>query len=133
MILDVESWDPPVESGASFSASYTVSTPLIVGATYQWFVDALDGGGYWLGTTATPGTFTVAGDVPPSNRPPVANAGPDQFLETDDPDGVAAVLDGSASYDPDGDPLSYTWTGAYGEVTGSIATVPVPLGVNVVT
>ena len=40
------------------------------------------------------------------NAPPVADAGPNQF-------GVAAgtvQLDGSASYDPDGDPITFQWT-----------------------
>ena len=39
------------------------------------------------------------------NTIPVANAGPDQAIPAD----VAVVLDGTASFDEDGDPLSYTW------------------------
>lgn len=39
------------------------------------------------------------------NTPPVANAGPDQVLRV----GEQAALDGSGSYDADGDPLTYAW------------------------
>ncbi len=49
------------------------------------------------------------------NDPPVADAGPDQI-------GVAAgviTLDGSASYDPDGDPITYQWS----QVSGPAVTI----------
>jgi len=70
------------------------------------------------GTIHTQGYQTGAGQVviayeAPSNQPPVANAGPDQRIA-----GAIAVvqfpprvmLDGSASFDPDNDPLSYVWS-----------------------
>ena len=40
------------------------------------------------------------------NRPPVADAGPDQSVSKND----IVTLNGTGSSDPDGDPLSYAWT-----------------------
>ena len=70
-------------------------------------------------------TYTIAGLS--SNAAPVANAGADQTIEAlgscssasyvwscgDCPE-ASAMLDGSASYDPDGDPISYQWTESTG-------------------
>lgn len=55
-----------------------------------------------LGLSSTPDTIQVT----VLNQPPIANAGPDQSVNT-----MALVtLDGSGTYDPDGDlPLSYVW------------------------
>jgi PKD repeat protein len=52
------------------------------------------------------------------NTPPVADAGPDNNHAV----GVPAVLDGSGSYDPDGDPLSFAWT-LTGKPSGSSASI----------
>ncbi|HYM11616.1 MAG TPA: OmpA family protein [Bryobacterales bacterium] len=52
------------------------------------------------------------------NSPPVADAGPDQL-------GVPAgtkMLDGSASYDPDGDPITFQWT----QIAGPTVTLSNP-------
>ncbi|HKQ37867.1 MAG TPA: PKD domain-containing protein [Verrucomicrobiae bacterium] len=51
--------------------------------------------------------FSVTGNRIGENRPPIANAGGDQYLECY---GIERrVLDGRASYDPDGEPLTFTW------------------------
>ncbi len=44
--------------------------------------------------------------VQPANRPPTADAGPDQSVD----EGGTATLDGTASADEDGDALTYAWT-----------------------
>jgi len=54
--------------------------------------------------TANSAPDTVTIDI--MNSPPVANAGPDQTVFVGD----MVYLDGSASYDVDGDPLVYQWT-----------------------
>jgi parallel beta-helix repeat protein len=53
------------------------------------------------------GVFQV---IPPVNQPPVADAGSDQTVN----EGETVTLDGSGSYDPDDDPLTYRWTAPEG-------------------
>ena len=43
------------------------------------------------------------------NQPPVVDAGPDQAVECSTPQGAIVALDGTASTDPDGDVLTFSW------------------------
>lgn len=67
-----------------------------------------------------PGSVELDGDpvvpgqpvIVQGNQTPVADAGPDQTVD----EGAQVVLDGSASDDPDQDPLAYAWTQVGGTV-----------------
>ena len=67
------------------------------------------------------------------NTPPVADAGTDQTVEQTYYQGANVTLDGSGSYDPDGDPLTYSWTWTGGSATGVKPTVLLPLGTTTIT
>ena len=58
------------------------------------------------GACASATTKVTVTDGPPVNRPPLADAAGDRV----GPAGVPIVLDGSRSFDPDGDPLTYAWS-----------------------
>ncbi len=63
----------------------------------------------------------------PANTPPVANAGSDQTVYVTPPATTAEVtLDGSGSYDSDGDPLTYSWTWDGNTATGVNPTIELP-------
>jgi hypothetical protein len=63
-----------------------------------------------------------------ANQPPIANAGPNQVLEATSPAGATALLSAAASSDPDGDLLSFTWTGPFGTLAGISISPTLPLG-----
>ncbi len=71
-------------------------------------------GDYVIGLTVDDGSNTSAMDImtltandsAPANSAPVADAGADQSVSTGD----TVTLDGSGSYDPDGDSLTWEWT-----------------------
>ncbi|MHC4661938.1 MAG: FG-GAP repeat domain-containing protein [Planctomycetota bacterium] len=67
------------------------------------------------------------------NNPPVADAGPDQIINLTEGALASVMLDGSGSYDPDGDALTYLWAWAGGEAEGITAEVQLPAGIHEIT
>jgi len=83
------------------------------------------------GLPAAPHQVVVV--VPLINQPPVADAGHAQTVEQSSYEGAEVALDGSGSYDPDGDELTYEWTWV-GGLASSVNPTPVfPLGTTTVT
>ncbi len=87
-----------ISNAATEIAAFTVS---LVGDYV--FTLTVDDGTDLASDTVTV-TVTDTGGV---NTPPVADAGPDFSSNI----GQTIILDGTASFDPDTDPLSYNWTG----------------------
>lgn len=69
----------------------------------------------------------------PSNLVPVADAGDDQIVEMESSEGATLTLDGSASSDPDGDPLTYSWTWDGESTVGASPMVVLQLGTTTIT
>ncbi len=97
-----------------------------------------------ISTTGIDQTFTVDPGIGSANvaylqfgnrpeHPPIPNAGPDQQLDQSSDGGAAVTLDGTGSSDPDGDPLSYSWSGPFDQVSGPTPTVNMPVGTHTVT
>lgn len=64
------------------------------------------------------------------NLSPQANAGGDQSVECASVHGTQVMLDGTNSSDPDGDELSFHWTGSFGAAEGPTPSVMVALGAH---
>lgn len=112
-------WDPLVEQDSVTSDIYA-GISLVSGERYYASVKAFDGVSW--------GTWSEAAFTAGSNYPPVAEAGPDQTVNAPPSCETTVALDGSASYDPDGDTLSFLWTGPFGTITGAKPAVVLPPG-----
>ena len=66
------------------------------------------------------------------NLPPIADAGEDKTISSEDDNTATILLDGSRSYDPDGKIQSYAWQDSNGNIIGDSAQVRVrlPLGTH---
>lgn len=80
-----------------------------------------------LASKGQPDAFVAKLDVSAPNLPPFASAGFDQVVECASHEGTAVVLDGSASNDPDGDSLGFTWVDVGGNIVGTSAQSSVTL------
>ncbi|MEI9476509.1 MAG: Ig-like domain-containing protein [Deltaproteobacteria bacterium] len=67
------------------------------------------------------------------NRTPIADAGPDQVVTTDKDCRAKVTLNGTRSTDPNGDPLTYLWTGSFGTAKGRNPTIRLSLGTYIIT
>jgi len=67
------------------------------------------------------------------NQAPIADAGPDRTVEQTSYDGASVTLDGSGSSDPEGDPLTYSWTWDGESASGVDPAVLLPRGVTTIT
>jgi hypothetical protein len=117
-------WDansPPVDGYRLFSRiagePYDYSNPAWQGTATTCTLDQLEGGKtYYMVVRAYLGTLESADSnevqyTSPPNQAPIANAGADQTVTS----GSTVILDGSASYDPDGSLVTYTWTQTSGQ------------------
>jgi hypothetical protein len=113
------------ETGNALGSAAIVQLTLSTG-THTFTLTVTDPGG--LSSTATT-RVTVAA----VNRPPIANAGPDQTIRCAGPTGTQATLNGSGSSDPDGDVLTYVWKDQWGNVVGRTAVVQLTVRVGTST
>ena len=102
-------WTDVLTTGVEITQTVT---DLVPGTPYHWRVRLLYRSGNALGQPAgrwihIPWAGWNEADLRTANQPPVADAGPDQITPT-----LSLVtLDGSGSFDPDGDyPLAYYWS-----------------------
>jgi len=128
--------------GIGGSQSYVISSPLICVRDVEAFGtsgdphDIILGNNYFEQTQVLldgPGNTLGMFQGVSANNPPAADAGPDQVLECSSPTGTMATLDGSGSFDPDGDPLNYLWSGPFGDTSGVSPTVSLDKGTHTIT
>ena len=112
--FDVEN-DPLTYTWTSASSDLAVHDPSNPGTTFT-APSVVNSKQIELTCSVSDGTFTVSDSLTVTventlSLPIVANAGPDQIVNEE----VTINLDGSNSFDPENQPLSYMWTQTSGE------------------
>jgi PKD repeat protein len=93
--------DAPIESGGFLTGSDTCAPVFVADAPGYYVFELVVRDGF--GLPSLPDTVTITAS---SNAQPKAEAGPAQTVHV----GTIAMLDGSASSDPDGDLITYAWS-----------------------
>lgn len=118
VMLDGSASSDPDGDAITYSWSLTApagSTAVMGGADTAMPSFTADVDGDYVGTLvvndgtldSAPDAVTIAASAtPPANRAPVADAGPNQSVDTGNP----VTLNGAGSSDPDGDTVTYSWT-----------------------
>jgi hypothetical protein len=107
------------------STTITATTPSLPAGATDVIVTNPDGG-----------SGTLYGELLVlSGTGPVAEAGPDQSVEAIGPSGGPVVLDGTSSFDPDNEPMTFEWRDEQNNILGSSALLAtfLPLGVHTIT
>jgi len=106
----------------------------------NWDTTTVDDSAYTITASAVDTASQIASDsisiiVDNTNDSPVADAGPDQTAsDADGSDSETITLDGSGSYDPDGDISSYEWSEDGSSIgTGKVISYDFAVGTHNVT
>ncbi len=93
--------------GGGLSVVKFIDSTVLSGHTYYYVVTAMNSSGLESGRSSQ--VQATIPQVVVNNNPPTANAGPDEIVSS----GKTVTVTGTGS-DPDGDPLSFSWTQSYG-------------------